>query len=628
MAATLAHRGPDDESAWADPGAGIALGFRRLAIIDTSPAGRQPMVSADGRYVIAYNGEIYNYRELRDELGPGVRLRGASDTEVMLETVSRVGMERAIPRLWGMFAIALWDRKERTLLLARDRIGKKPLYYGRFGGMLLFGSELKALRAHPQFRPPIDRESLTQYMRLGYVPAPFSIYEGVRKLLPGTYALIRAGHEPQLHAYWSARDRMRDALKERDPEIPDEEAVRQLETLLKDAVARRMISDVPLGALLSGGIDSSAVAALMQSQSRRPVRTFTIGFDVAGYNEAEAAKSVAAHLGTDHTELYVSPGEAESVIPQLPALYDEPFSDSSQIPTFLVCKLARRHVTVTLSGDGGDEAFGGYTRYLLADRIWRLLRPAPRWARQAAATTIRSVRPALWDRWYRAAEPVLPLRWRQTLPADKAFKLADLMGVKDRSELYLRLVSQWREPEMVVEGGRERAGILQDESVAHDCPDFADRMMLLDLLTYLPDDILVKVDRASMGSSLEARSPFLDHRVLEWGWRLPPRFKVRGTESKWILKQLLYRHVPRNLVERPKMGFGIPIDVWLRGPLRGWAEDLLSERRLRADGFLKPAPIRTAWAEHVSGQRNNQYRLWAVLIFQSWLASLRPGGGE
>jgi asparagine synthase (glutamine-hydrolysing) len=629
MARTLAHRGPDDESLWVEGASGIALGFRRLAILDTSPAGRQPMLSGDGRYAIVFNGEIYNYRELRRELGDTVRFRGTSDTEVVLEMVARHGMERVLARLWGMFAIALWDRAERTLLLARDRLGKKPLYYGRFGGTFLFGSELKALRAHPRFRAEIDRPSLTQYMRFGYVPSPDSIYQGVRKLAPGTYALVRAGQDPELRTYWSSRDAVSEALRNR-LDISDEDAVQQLETLLKDAVARRMVSDVPLGALLSGGIDSSAVVSLMQAQSPMPVRTFTIGFNVQSYNEAEQAKAVAAHLGTDHTELYVSPGEAEAVIPRLPELYDEPFSDSSQIPTFLVCKLARQHVTVALSGDGGDELFGGYTRYLLAERLWGLLRHAPRWVRGAAAGAIRSVPPGRWHRWYNAAVPLIPGRWRQTLPGDKAFKLAELLGVAGKDELYLRLVSQWREPELVVEGGRERAGVLRDASVLRDFPEFADRMMLLDLVTYLPDDILVKIDRASMGAGLEARCPLLDHRVVEWVWRLPARLKVRGGESKWVLRQLLSRHVPRSLTDRPKMGFGIPIDLWLRGPLREWAEDLLSERRLRVEGFLSPSLVRAEWSAHISGERNNQFRLWAVLMFQAWLAksgSSDRGGG-
>jgi len=618
MIGSLTHRGPDDQGMWFDDKAGVAFGFRRLSIIDLSPNGHQPMHSGDGRYVIIFNGEIYNYLELRKELEQlGHSFRGSSDTEVILEGCSAWGAESTIPRLWGMFAIAIWDRNDRVLLLARDRLGKKPLYYGQMDGVLMFGSELKALRAHPAFRSEIDHEALTLYLRHGYIPAPYSIYQNIRKLPQGFIAILRSDQPLKLQPYWEARQVIESGL--RDPlRIADSEAVEELETLLRDAVARRMIADVPLGALLSGGVDSSAVVALMQAQSSRAVKTFTVGFYEDGYNEAKSAKEVASHLGTDHTELYVTPKETQAVIPRLPYLYDEPFADSSQIPTFLVCELTRRHVTVGLSGDGGDELFGGYNRYLWAEGIWRWLRYAPAPVRRLTASVIQSVSPSKWDTVYGVLEPILPARLRQRLPGDKLHKLSEWLTVLNEDELYHRVVSQWKNPEQMVIGGNEPATLLGDPTLREFIPDFTERMMYLDLMTYLPDDILVKVDRASMGVSLEARNPLLDHRVVEWVWRLPLSFKRRKGQSKWLLRQVLYRLVPPRLIERPKMGFGVPIDSWLRGPLREWAENLLDETRLRKEGFLRPEPIRKAWTEHLTGHRNEQYRLWVILMFQAW----------
>ncbi len=618
MMDTIVHRGPDDEGAWVDAEAGIALGFRRLAILDLSPTGHQPMFSANGRYAIIFNGEIYNYRDLRAELeGRGARFRGASDTEVILEGAVQWGVEAIIPRLWGMFAIALWDRQERALWLARDRVGKKPMYYARMNGAFLFGSELKALRAHPAFEAETDRDALALYLRYGYVPSPHSIYRGVHKLPPGCYAVVREGQQPEIRCYWDARQVVEFGLTQR-LSISDGEAVEGLDTLLRDAVGRRMIADVPLGALLSGGIDSSTVVALMQAQSSIAVKTFTIGFHVPGYNEADAAKAVARHLGTDHTELYVTPEETLAVIPRLPQLYDEPFADSSQIPTFLVCELARRHVTVSLSGDGGDELFGGYTRYMWAEGIWKGLRYLPPPARRLAAEAIQRVSPAQWDALYAGVERLLPAQLLQSLPGDKFHKLAGVLPVANPDGLYQRLVSLWKAPDDLVIGGHEPGGALTDVSVGRSIPNFTERMMFLDLVTYLPDDILVKVDRASMGVSLEARAPLLDHRAIEWVWRLPLAFKKRNDTSKWLLRQVLYRYVPPELVERPKTGFGVPIGVWLRGPLRDWAEALLDEGRLRREGYLRPEPIRQAWEDHLGGRRNDQYRLWAILMFQAW----------
>jgi asparagine synthase (glutamine-hydrolysing) len=618
MADTLTHRGPDDSGVWVDPAAGIAFGFRRLSILDLSPTGHQPMISSDQRYVIVFNGEIYNYLELRKELEQlGRHFRGSSDTEVILEACSAWGIAAAIPRLWGMFAIALWDKHEKTLVLARDRLGKKPLYYGQMGRVFMFGSELKALRAHPDFRSEIDRDALTLYLRHGYVPAPHSIYKNVKKLPQGYLAILRPEGSLILKPYWEARQVIECGLA--DPlKLSDAEAVDELEVHLRDATARRMIADVPLGALLSGGVDSSTVVALMQAQSTRPVKTFTVGFYEDGYNEAEMAKEVADHLGTDHTELYVTSKEAQAVIPRLPYLYDEPFADSSQIPTFLVCELTKQYVTVGLSGDGGDELFGGYNRYLWAESIWHWLRHVPTQARRCIAGLIQTIPPTKWDSVYGALEPLIPSRLRQRLPGDKLYKLSELLAVSHEDALYHRVVSQWKNPENVVVGGKEPSNLLLDPTLRSDVPNFTERMMYLDLMTYLPDDILVKVDRASMGVSLEARNPLLDHRVVEWIWRLPLSFKRRKGQSKWLLRQVLYRFVPPHLIERPKMGFGVPIDSWLRGPLREWAETLLNEKRLRNEGYFLPEPIRKAWNEHLSGYRNDQYRLWVILMFQAW----------
>jgi asparagine synthase (glutamine-hydrolysing) len=618
MADALTHRGPDDSGAWVNAEAGIALGFRRLAILDLSPMGHQPMLSSDGQYVVLFNGEIYNYRDLRAELEKsGHRFRGQSDTEVILEGCVAWGVEPTLHRLMGMFAIALWDRRKRQLTLARDRVGKKPLYYARVGDVFLFGSELKALRVHPSFRPEIDRNTLALYLRYGYIPAPYSIYRGVHKLPAGHHAVIRTDLSLKVQPYWDVR-KVVESLTANQWHLTEVAAIAQLDALLRDATARRMIADVPLGAFLSGGVDSSTIVALMQAQSSRPVKTFSIGFYIEGYNEAEAAKAVAQHLGTDHTELYVTPEEAQAVIPRLPNLYDEPFADSSQIPTFLVSELARRHVTVSLSGDGGDELFGGYTRYSWANAIWNRTRYVPAHFRQLAAGAIQLVSPATWDRIYGALERGVPDRWRQSLPGDKLHKLAGVLAARDSDALYLRLVSLWKAPNEIVISGKESETLLSDSTLRRSLPDFTERMMYLDLVTYLPDDILVKVDRATMGVSLEARAPLLDHRVVEWAWRLPLSFRLRNGQSKWLLRQVLYRYVPPELIERPKTGFGVPIDAWLRGPLRDWAEELLDERRIRHEGFLRPEPIREAWTAHLGEHRNEQYRLWVILMFQAW----------
>ncbi|MBF0560768.1 MAG: asparagine synthase (glutamine-hydrolyzing) [Alphaproteobacteria bacterium] len=622
MADSLRHRGPDDGGSWNDEATGVALGHRRLSVVDLSPAGHQPMTSACGRFVIVYNGEIYNAAEVRTELetaGQRPSWRGHSDTEIILEACAHWGVEAATKRLIGMFAFALWDRKERHMALVRDRLGIKPLYWGQFGDLFVFGSELKALRCHPGWRPEIDRNAITAFLRHNYIPAPHSIYRGVRKLEPGHILIVSPGSEPVITAFWSMEEVARSGQAER-LDLSDADAIDRLESLLMDAVGRRMIADVPLGALLSGGIDSSTVVALMQAQSPRPIRTFSIGFREQGYNEAQHAKAVAAHLGTDHTELYVEPSHALEVIPRLPTMFDEPFADSSQVPTFLVSEMTRAHVTVALSGDGGDELFAGYNRYLFAAGMWRRLGLLPPLARRAFAGLIHRLSPQHWNRVFGLA----PARWLPPQPGDKLHKLAGILA-GDADAFYLGLVSHWQEPETLVLGATEPRGLLWDPAVGRLVPDFIERMQYLDTRTYLPDDILVKVDRASMAVALEARVPLLDHRVVEFAWKLPPRFKIRHGQGKWLLRQVLHRHVPQALIDRPKMGFGIPIDSWLRGPLRDWAEALLDEGRLRAEGWLDPAPVRQKWREHLSGHRNWQYLLWDVLMLQAWLEHQKAG---
>ncbi|MBU3967371.1 MAG: asparagine synthase (glutamine-hydrolyzing) [Euryarchaeota archaeon] len=622
MADTLDHRGPDDNGVWVDTETGIALGHRRLSIVDLSSTGHQPMHSACGRYVIVFNGEIYNFKTLRQELESlGHKFRGHSDTEVMLTAISQWGLEAAVKCFNGMFAFALWDKQEHRLHLARDRLGEKPLYYGWMGKMFLFGSELKALCAHPDFKKEINRDVLALYLRHNYVPSPYSIYKGINKLQPGTILTLNRSDSTSTPAplpYWSAREVAEHGITRSFTGSADE-AVDQLDSLLREAVKMRMEADVPLGAFLSGGVDSSLVVALMQAQSDIPIKTFSIGFNESEYNEANYAKAVAQHLGTDHTELYITPEQAMAVIPRLPTLYDEPFADSSQIPTFLVSELARRYVTVSLSGDGGDELFAGYNRYFLGQSLWNKIGWMPKRIRQAASGMLTAISPQTWETMFQKMKYILPGKIKQQNPGDKLHKLSEILDVEDQEALYLRFVSHWKDPSSLVPGAREPPTALTDRSQWADLPDFTQRMMFLDTVTYLPDDILVKVDRASMGVSLEARVPLLDHRVMEFAWRLPMSMKIRNGQSKWILRQVLYKYVPRELIERPKMGFGVPIDSWLRGPLREWAEVLLDEKRIREEGFFNHQPIREKWAEHLSGKRNWQYYLWDVLMFQAWL---------
>jgi asparagine synthase (glutamine-hydrolysing) len=580
------------------------------------------MSSRGERFVVVFNGEIYNHLKIRRELqqdDPTYSWRGHSDTETLLAAIEAWGLAGALQRCAGMFALALWDRKERSLSLARDRCGEKPLYYGRQGEAFVFGSELKALRRHPAFRGDINRGVLALYLRHNYVPDPFSIYTDIWKLPAGTYLKVDAsGRVGEITAYWSAAETVQ-AAKARPFRGAATEAVAELERILGDAVEDQMLADVPLGAFLSGGIDSSLIVALMQGRARRPVRTFTVGFDEAAYDESSYARAVAAHLGTQHTELVVAPAQAQSVIPRLPTIYDEPFADSSQIPTALICELVRSHVTVCLSGDGGDEVFGGYTRYLVAGRAWRTIARIPKPLRHLSTHLLRSLSPGQWDRTMQAVRPVIPERWRRLRLGDRLHKAADLLTADAQADVYRALTSHWSRPGSISLGAQEPRSKLVD--LMQDAPlaTFEEAMMYWDLMTYLPGDILVKVDRAAMAVSLETRVPMLDHRVIEFAWGLPLDLRIRGGQGKWLLRQLLYRHVPQQLLDRPKMGFGVPLDRWLRGPLRDWAESLLGEARLRNEGFFDPGPVLHKWRQHLTGTHNWAYLLWDVLMFQGWL---------
>jgi asparagine synthase (glutamine-hydrolysing) len=634
MSAALAHRGPDADGVWVDDDAGIALAHRRLSIIDLSPLGNQPMVSARGRFVIVFNGEVFNHASIRKELlaaKPDLpSFRGHSDTEVMLAAIETWGLEAAVQRFVGMFAFALWDRQQRRLHLVRDRLGIKPLYYGWVRSSLVFGSELRALTSFPGFQAEIDRSAIALLLRHNCIPAPHSIYHGVRKLLPGTIVTLGSPEARDVSAmtYWSARD-----VAERGTANPftgtDAEAIELLDSALRDAVSLRMIADVPIGAFLSGGIDSSTVVALMQVQSTQPIRTFTIGSSDSGFDESRHASAVARHLGTDHTELIVTADDALAVIPRLPTLYDEPFADSSQIPTFLVSELTRRHVTVALSGDGGDELFAGYNRHVWANRVWSGIRWMPRAMRNAQASAITAVSPRTWDALFERLGRAIPRSLRVGTPGYKLHKMAGILSAPSLEDIYTRLSSHWDSTTSVALGSEDLSGGAADPLKAARLPSFIEKMLYLDLVTYLPDDILTKVDRASMAVALEARVPIIDHRVVELAWRLPLSMKYRDGISKWILRQVLYRYVPQSLVERPKAGFGIPLYSWLRGPLREWAEALLDEKRLLREGFFDPKPIRRRWTEHLSGKRRWEYHLWDVLMFQAWLeasqSSQTPG---
>jgi len=621
MAKAIIHRGPDDADIWVDDAVGIALAHRRLSIVDLSEAGHQPMQSASGRYVLAYNGEIYNHAELRSELeasGNGYDWRGHSDTETALACIEAYGLEKALQKFIGMFALALWDKHEKALYLARDRIGEKPLYFGRQNNAWLFGSELKALRVHHKFNSEINRDALCLYLRYNYIPAPYSIYEGIGKLPPGSYVRLVAnsiGATPV--PFWTLDDCVSNG-KANAFAGSESEALDHLDKVLSRAVKLQMQADVPLGAFLSGGVDSSLIVALMAEQSQRNVKSFSIGFEDAQFDEAPFARDVANHIGTDHHELYVTAKETLDVIPKLPMLYDEPFSDSSQIPTYLVSKTAREHVTVSLSGDAGDELFGGYNRYTWGKKINNNLRFLPALGRSFFAGGLTGISPKTWNNLARPIMSLAPQRFRHKNLGEKIHKFAGMLNTNSTESMYFHLASCWQFPHEVVLNAVERKTNLTNHQIPVHSESAEARMMYLDMLSYLPDDILVKVDRAAMGVSLETRMPFLDHNVIEVAWQLPENMKIRNSTGKWCLRELLYRRVPKHLIERPKMGFGVPLDAWLRGPLREWAEHLLDEKRLAQAGFFNPTPIRNKWKDYKSGVHYGQYELWDILMFEAW----------
>ncbi|WP_339138125.1 MAG: asparagine synthase (glutamine-hydrolyzing) [Candidatus Electrothrix sp. GW3-4] len=634
MTDALQHRGPDDSGIWLDHECGVYLGHRRLAILDLSLAGHQPMHSNSGRYVIVFNGEFYNHLTLRKQLEAGgvqqKAWQGHSDTETLLACFETWGITKSLQSFVGMFALAVWDRHERQLILARDRMGEKPLYYGWCDGSFFFASELKALRHYSGFANTIARDVLSLYLRYSYIPTPYSIYKDIYKLEPGCMLTLDFSdvytapsftpHAPDqdknwaLQQYWSLQEQVN--KREQGVLYDEQEALSLLEDSLLQSVQEQSLADVPLGAFLSGGIDSSLIVALMQSQATKPVKTFTIGFTEDGYSEAVYAKAVAEHLQTDHTELYLNATQAMDVIPRLPTLYDEPFADSSQIPTFLVAQMARQYVTVALSGDGGDELFGGYNRYLWAPKIWRKIAWLPYSVRQQLSHLF------IWlsQNDVLAHQQGIAQRLPIALAGEKLQKLGQrVLGVRDIDDFYLSLISEWRTAEEVVLAAQEPATLLTERNRWPQLERAEERMMYLDAMTYLPDDILCKVDRAAMGVSLETRVPFLDYRVVELAWQLPVDMKIRNGQGKWALRQLLYKYVPQKLIERPKQGFAIPLGNWLRGPLRAWAEHLLDPVRLAKEGYFRPEPIRKKWQEHMSGKRNWEHSLWSILMFQAWL---------
>ena len=626
MNSAISHRGPDTNGTWLDKNSGIVLGHQRLSIIDLSVAGNQPMRSNSDRFILTYNGEIYNHLEIRRELeksSSNIKWRGNSDTETLLEAIDFWGVETTLKKVDGMIAFGLWDQKTRCLTLARDRIGEKPLYFGWQGKgdnkVFLFGSELKALKVHPEFNGEINRNAIALQLRHNYIPAPYSIYKDINKLLPGHFLELKKNDLeknllPNMKTYWSLT---KSAIYGNNNQLMygEKDIQKDLEKNLQSSVKKQMISDVPLGAFLSGGIDSSTVVALMQSQSDHPVKTFTIGFDENDYNEAKYAKKIATHLGTDHTELYVSSKKAMEVIPKLSTIYDEPFADSSQIPTFLVSQLAKQHVKVVLSGDGGDELFCGYNRYIMSKKFWDMFSLMPQSLRKILACGLQSISPQNWDK----ISKFLPGLNQYANFGDKIHKGANVLKAETLFDLYYMLCSQWQNPIEVVINSKEPGTLLTEFKPILKGLNSQQQMMVLDLITYLPDDILVKVDRAAMASSLETRTPFLDHKLIENIWKIPHSLKLRNGQGKWILRQILNKYVPKNLTERPKMGFGIPLDAWLRGPLRDWAEDLLNEKRLQKEGYYNSRLIRDKWEEHLSGKKNWQHQLWNVLMFQSWI---------
>lgn len=629
MAEVLTHRGPDAEGYWSDPECGLAFGHRRLAVVGLGPDGSQPMVSPDRRWVLNYNGELYNHADLRRRLaGEGMAFRGGSDTEVLVAAVQAWGLDRALEASEGMFALALWDRQRRELHLVRDRFGEKPLYYGWVGNRLAFASELKSLALLPQFDATIDRDAVALYLRHNCIPAPRTIYRGVAKLLPGQVATADSESRPGallgVRSYWSARRAVEEARR-RPLDAPPSVLADQLESVLSDSVAARMVADVPVGAFLSGGVDSSVVVALMQRHSNRPVRTYTVGFADRAFDESAEAAAVAAHLGTDHTPLLVTDHDAAEVIPRLPDIWDEPFGDVSEIPMHLVSRLARSEVTVALSGDGGDELFAGYNRHAWLDQLWRRSSVLPGPVRRAAGTALGRIPPGLIEGGARAMS-ALPPHTVIRNPASKVSKVGKVLAASGPDDAYLSLVSYWDHAESMVLGAGPTVSVASRPSEWPELGGITEQMLWLDTVGYLPDDILTKLDRASMAVSLETRVPFLDRAVFDLAWRLPLSAKLHDGHTKWLLRQVLYRHVPAELIERPKMGFGFPVGAMLRGPLRSWAEELLAEKRLVSQGLLDPQPIRQAWEQHLQGRRDLALELWDVLALQAWLERWVPEG--
>jgi len=615
MGLSIQHRGPDAMGIWFDRDSGIGFCHTRLSILDLSEAGSQPMVSFSGRYVIVFNGEIYNFKEIKDKLEREVGKRGwrgHSDTEIILMGIEIWGLEETLKQMIGMFAIALWDKENKELFLARDRMGEKPLYYGWQKQTFMFGSELRALRQHPEFQKDISMEALGEFFKYNCIPSGTSIYKDIQKLIPGTYCKVSLQKkEVRCFTYWNLNNHI---TRNHDEVLNVEQKVDELEDLLKDAIGKQMVADVPLGAFLSGGIDSSTIVALMQSQSNRPIKTFSMGFDEKRFDEAVYARQVAKHLGTDHTEMYVSPEEARNVIPLLPDIYDEPFADSSQIPMFLVSKLARTEVTVSLSGDAGDELFSGYNRYLMVNNVWEKLSKVPTSIRKKFGKLLLRQKIDRLDSLYNGVEPFVPEKFKLSNFGDKMHKIASKLHASTHSELYDGFISHWDAKDILVSDVKSKICDLEKiENLS-----FIEKMMYVDSKTYLPDDILVKVDRAAMANSLETRVPFLDHRVIEFAWSLPMNLKIRDGKGKWILKEVLYRYVPEALFDRPKMGFGIPLDSWLRGPLKEWAIDLLSSNNLDKHRYLNKKMVHQKLEEHLSGRKNWQHQLWDVLMFQSW----------
>ncbi|MDA8612539.1 asparagine synthase (glutamine-hydrolyzing) [Candidatus Pelagibacter bacterium] len=626
MNSAISHRGPNTNGTWLDKNSGIVFGHQRLSIIDLSVAGNQPMRSSSERFILTYNGEIYNYLEIRKELEKNnshIKWSGNSDTEVLLEAIDFWGIEITLQKIDGMFAFGLWDQKNRSLTLARDRIGEKPLYFGWQGRgdnkVFLFSSELKSLKVHPEFNKEISRDAIALQLRHNCIPAPYSIYRNIYKLLPGHFLQLSQNDLknsllPSSKIYWSLAET---AIKGCDKQfsLSEKDVQKDLDKNLRLSVKKQMVSDVPLGVFLSGGIDSTTIAALMQLQSNKPIKTFTIGFDEGDYDEAKYAKRIAKHLGTNHTELYISPKKAMEVIPKIPSIYDEPFSDSSQIPTFLVSQLAKQQVKVALSGDGGDELFCGYNRHVISKKFSNIFRLTPLSFRKIFSSGLHSISPQGWNK----ISKLLPGLNNYSNFGDKIHKFGYALEAKTLHDLYYMLRSHWQNPTEVVIGSKEPGTLLTQFKPKLDMLNAQQQMMVLDALTYLPDDILVKIDRASMASSLETRAPFLDHKLIEYVWKIPHDLKFRKGQGKWILKKILSQYVPSNLIERPKMGFGIPLDAWLRGSLKDWAESLLSEKRLIQENYFNAKLIRDKWEEHLSGKQNWQYLLWNVLMFQAWI---------